>query len=332
MITTNECFAGFGGFRAACEQHGIRTVWGCEIDPHARRGYKHFWGDELAVGDINDVTNDNDASLIPDHDLLTGGFPCPTFSLAGVPKLRSLGREDGFRDITRGTLFFNLCDILDKKRPRAFVFENVKNLQSHDGGYTMLVIKHALSHLDYNARFRIIDAASWVPQHRERTIIVGFREDLMLEPTTALWDIEVPATRPVDLADILEPEPDPKYTLTDGTWAFHQRHKAKNEENGKGFGYGLIEPPFEGKITRTLSHRYHKDGAEILIAQPGQNPRMLTPLECLRLQGFPSHLEAGLYQAGLADAKLWMGFGNAVAAPAMAAVIGRVKRLLEDGN
>lgn len=274
---------------------------------------------------VYNISVEEDESYIADGVVVHN---CPTFSLAGVPKLRSLNRPDGFRDTTRGTLFFDLCRILEAKRPPALVFENVKNLKSHDGGRTIGVMMNALANLDYNVRYRVFDAAHWVPQHRERTYIVGFREDLPIDPVSVLWNLDIPEVRPVDLADIMEPNPDPKYTLKDGTWAFHQRHKENSKKSGKGFGYGIIEPPFEGKITRTLSHRYHKDGAEILIAQPGMNPRMLSPMECLRLQGFPKALETRLYEVGLSDARLWMGFGNAIAVPAMAAVLRRVKLLL----
>ena len=327
-MTTAEPFAGFGGFRAACDQNGLQTVWGCENDPYARRAYRHFWGEEPAGGDITT----EDTGGIPDHDILTGGFPCQPFSRAGVSKLISLGRGHGFADITKGTLFFDLCRILEAKHPSAFVFENVKNIRTHDKGRTMEVILSSLADLGYYVRYRLIDASHWLPQHRERVYIVGFRDELGLEPMTALWDIEIPPTRLAGLEDVLEPEPDPSYTLKNGVWELHLRHRANSLAKGSSFGYGLIEPPFEGKITRTLLHRYYKDGAEILIAQPGKIPRTLTPLECLRLQGFPAHLEPGLYDSGLSNDRLYIGFGNAVPVPVASTVVGRVKRLLEGGG
>jgi DNA (cytosine-5)-methyltransferase 1 len=327
-MNTVECFAGFGGFRAAADGNGIDTIWGCEIDRYARKAYEHFWGDVLEGEDITQV----DASSIPDHDILTGGFPCQSFSLAGVPKHQSLGRPHGFMDKTRGTLFFDLCRILDERRPPAFVFENVKNIRSHNGGKTLDVILSTLAELDYHVGHQVIDAANWVPQHRERTFFVGFRDDLEIDPSSVLWQLNTPETRPVDLSDVIESDPDPKYTLGDGTWAFHIRHLENCRAKGKGFGYGLIEPPFEGKTTRTLSHRYHKDGAEILIAQPGMNPRKLTPIECLRLQGFPEHLENGLYDSGLSDTRLWMGFGNSVAVPVVSEILRMVRLLLEEAG
>ena len=329
MLTQAECFAGLGGFRAAAEQNHIATVWSCEIDPYARKGYAALWGEAPTEEDITKVVADS----IPDFDILTGGFPCQSFSIAGVSKLGSLGREHGFADPTRGTLFFDLCRILDAKRPAAFVFENVKNLVSHDKGNTFATILEALTVRGYRVGYRVVDAAGWLPQHRERVYIVGFRDGQ--DPTAALWGMEKPVQVPDFGLDILQSEAPAKYTLTDGTWACLQRHKANSKAKGNGFGYGLIEQPYEGKVTRTLSHRYYKDGGEILLEQPGRNPRRLTPRECMRLMGFSDDRtfrnERKLVEnSGLSDCRLYMGLGNAIAVPPMAELLRKVKGLLAE--
>ena len=322
MLTTAEPFAGFGGFRAAAEQNDIETIWSCEIDKYARRGYESFWGEAPTATDITKVV----AETMPDFDILTGGWPCQSFSLAGVSKLSSLGRSHGFEDPLRGPLFFELCRILQAKRPRAFVFENVKNLFHHDGGNTFAVIEDALRNLDYYFVSGVVDAVGWLPQHRKRVYLVGFRRDLDIRPGTHfVTGLQRPEDR-VRLDEILEVDPDPKYTLTDGMWACLQRHKGNSKAKGNGFGYGLIEPSFEDKVTRTLSHRYYKDGGEILISQEGQNPRRLTPTECLRLQGFPAWRADNM--SALSDCRWYMGLGNAVAVPPMAELLRQVKLVL----
>lgn len=314
-----DLFAGIGGLRLAMESAGARCVYSSEWNKFSRQTYKANFG-ETPDGDITQVPADD----IPDHNILVGGFPCQPFSVAGVSKKRSLGRATGFEDETQGTLFFDVCRILAAKRPKAFFLENVKNLTSHDHGRTFEVIKQSLDSLDYEVFYRVLDAQDYVPQHRERIIIVGFDRKRYGRLTNFSFVFPTPNNKPV-LADILEHDVPAKYTLSDKLWAYLQAYAAKHRAAGNGFGYGLARP--EG-ISRTLSARYHKDGSEILIPQEGTNPRRLTPRECARLQGFPDS-----FIIPVSDTQAYRQFGNSVAVPLMSevakALIAELQRLDE---
>ena len=297
-----DLFAGIGGMRIALERLGGRCVYSSEWNKFSAQTYETNFGDPPA-GDIREV----DASEVPDHDLLTAGFPCQPFSIAGVSKKRSLNMPDGFADETQGTLFFDIARIIREKRPRAFLLENVKNLKSHDGGRTFGVITDALEGLGYDIHHRVIDASAVVPQHRERVFIVGFDS-----PT----DFGFPSMPEggVPLGSILEGQVPEKYTLGDNLWKTLQRHAANSRKKGNGFGYGLAN--LRG-ISRTLSARYYKDGSEVLIPQEGRNPRRLTPRECARLMGFPDG-----FKIPVSDTQAYRQFGNAVVPPVVEIVAG----------
>ena len=298
-----DLFAGIGGFRIAFDDNGAKCVYSNEWNPYCQKTYTANFGD-LPEGDITKVK----ANDIPDHDILVGGFPCQPFSIAGVSKKQSLGRATGFEDKTQGTLFFDVCRIIKEKRPKAFLLENVKNLTSHDRGRTFKVIKEALEELDYQIFYKILDGQAFVPQHRERIVIVGFDRKRYGNDITYEFDIKPVEPKPV-VSDILEPVVDDKYTLTDKLWNYLQAYANKHKEAGNGFGYGLA--PLDG-ITRTLSARYYKDGSEILIPQEGKNPRRLTPRECARLQGFPD-----TFKIVVSDTQAYKQFGNSVVVPLM---------------
>lgn len=312
-----DLFAGIGGLRLAMESAGALCVYSSEWNKFSRQTYEANFG-EVPDGDITQVP----ASEIPDHSVLVGGFPCQPFSVAGVSKKRSLGRATGFEDETQGTLFFDVCRILDAKRPKAFFLENVKNLTSHDHGRTFEVIEQSLDSLDYDVFYRVLDAQDYVPQHRERIVIIGFdRRRYGIDPEFP-FDFPKPEIKPV-LADILERDVPEKYTLSDKLWAYLQAYAAKHRAAGNGFGYGLAHP--DG-VARTLSARYHKDGSEILIPQEGRNPRRLTPRECARLQGFPDS-----FVIPVSDTQAYRQFGNSVAVPLMSevakALVAELRRL-----
>lgn len=303
-----DLFAGVGGFRLALERLGGTCLFSSEWDKYAQKTYK-AWFDDTPQGDIRKIK----PSEIPDHDLLAAGFPCQPFSIAGVSKKNSLGRAHGFKDATQGTLFFNLATIIEIKRPPILFLENVKNLQSHDAGRTWEVIRNTLESLDYYVFHKVIDAAGWVPQHRERIYIVGFdKRSFGTRPPFEFPD--PPEEGRADLADILEPSPDPKYTLTDHLWKYLQAYAERHRAKGNGFGFGLADLH---QVTRTLSARYYKDGSEILIPQRGRNPRRLTPRECARLMGFPDEL-----RIVVSDTQAYRQFGNAVV-PKVVEAIGR---------
>jgi len=309
MTTFIDLFAGIGGFRLAFESVGGRCVFASEWDAQAQLTYAANFG-HTPEGDITRIPPES----IPDHDILTAGFPCQPFSIAGVTKANALGIAHGFEHKTQGTLFFNVAEIIATKRPAAFVLENVKHLKSHDRGNTFRVIMETLERdLGYYSYHQIIDARAFVPQHRERIYIVGFREPRPFQFPT------LPDLRP-RLRDILEPDVAPKYTLTDHLWNYLQAYAKKHRAKGNGFGFGLAD--LDG-VTRTLSARYYKDGSEILIPQEGKNPRRLTPRECARLMGFPDN-----YQIVVSDTRAYRQFGNSVVVPVIRAVAEQVIRTL----
>ena len=323
-FTFVDLFAGIGGLRRAMESTGGRCVFTSEWDRFAQQTYLANFPDNRPIaGDIRDV----EAADIPDHDVLVAGFPCQPFSIAGVSKKNALGRLHGFQDETQGTLFFDVLRILKAHRPAAFLLENVKNLTSHDRGRTFEVIRRKLAEeLGYSLHLRVIDAGHFVPQHRERIVMVGFRDKVAFS-----WDdLTLPAYGHRRLRDILHPEdgseqpeghftvgPDArindKYTLTPGLWQYLQDYAAKHKAKGNGFGFGLVDG---SNISRTLSARYYKDGSEILINRgEGKNPRRLTPRECARLMGYGDD-----FRIPVSDTQAYKQFGNSVAVPVFAEV------------
>ena len=300
-----DLFAGIGGIRLAFQNLGGKCVFTSEWDTYSKKTYDTNFG-EVPFGDITKI-NENE---IPDHDILLGGFPCQPFSIAGVSKKNALGRAHGFLDETQGTLFFDVARIIKHKMPKAFMLENVKNLVSHDKGKTFTVIKETLKELGYSIHFKVLDGQHFVPQHRERIIIVGFNNKVFKGEET----FEFPKMGDTKFAirDILEEEVDPKYTLSDKLWNYLQEYAKKHKAKGNGFGFGLTN--LDG-ISRTMSARYYKDGAEILIPQDGLNPRRLTPRECARLQGFSDS-----FIIPVSDNQAYKQFGNSVVTPLIQAV------------
>ena len=300
-FTFIDLFAGIGGMRLAYDNVGGKCVYSNEWNKYSQQTYYANFG-EQPDGDITKV----DAKSIPDHDVLVAGFPCQPFSIAGVSKKISMGRKTGFEDKTQGTLFFDVCRILKEKRPKAFMLENVKNLKSHDKGRTFKTILESLEELNYKVFYEVLDGQGFVPQHRERIIIVGFDMDRYGDGIDFSFDIVPLKEKPI-MKDILEKKVDEKYTLSDKLWTYLQNYAAKHKAAGNGFGYGIA--PLDG-VSRTMSARYYKDGSEILIAQKGKNPRRLTPRECARLQGFPDD-----FVIPVSDTQAYRQFGNSVVVP-----------------
>jgi DNA (cytosine-5)-methyltransferase 1 len=325
-----DLFAGIGGMRLGFERAGGRCVFTSEWNKYAQQTYRqNFKSDHNLAGDITKI----DAEDVPDHDVLLAGFPCQPFSIAGVSKKNALGRKHGFEDETQGTLFFDVARIIKAKQPQAFLLENVKNLVSHDKGNTFRVICRALrEELGYQVHTKVVDARHFVPQHRERILIVGFREGADF----SFDDLVLPEQGPL-MASILHPEDgseaadgrftigpkakvNEKYVLTDHLWRYLQDYAAKHQAKGNGFGFGLVTGE---RVARTLSARYYKDGSEILVARGrNRNPRRLTPRECARLMGFPDTFDLN----GVSDTQLYKQFGNSVAVP----VIAEVARLMAE--
>lgn len=335
-----DLFAGIGGLRRGFELAGGECVFTCEKDRFCQKTYRTNYDCDHEIAD--DITT-VEAKSIPRHDVLLAGFPCQPFSIAGVSKKNALNRPHGFRCEAQGTLFFDVARILEYHRPRAFLLENVKNLVNHDRGHTFAVIMRTLrDELGYNVSTRVIDARLWVPQHRERIFIVGFRDTNKF----TLDDLPLPnAFASPKLASILhsedgseEPEKhytrgtralvDPRYTLSDHLWRYLQDYAEKHRQKGNGFGFGLFGP---NDVARTLSARYFKDGSEILIRQKRKPPRRLTPRECARLMGF-DHGGNSRFNIPVSDTQAYKQFGNAVVVPVAEAVARHMKPWLCVGN
>ena len=317
-FTFIDLFSGMGGFRLAMQAQGGKCVFSSEWNAYSQKTYFANFG-EMPFGDI---TKEVTKSYIPKHfDVLCAGFPCQPFSIAGVSKKKSLGRETGFKDKTQGTLFFDVADIISRHRPKAFYLENVKNLTSHDKGNTFRIIRETLEELNYSLHYQVMDGQTYVPQHRERIMIVGFDRERYNGEEQFEFPEQHEATR--SIREILDPDIDPKYTLSDKLWLYLQNYAEKHRAKGNGFGFGLVD--LNG-ITRTLSARYYKDGSEILIPQgEGMNPRRLSPRECARLMGYPDEYRIDC----VSDVQAYRQCGNSVIVPLITAVSEQIIKTME---
>ena len=311
-FTFIDLFAGIGGLRKAFEPYG-ECLFSSELNEYSKKTYCENFPGSSVSGDITKIESKD----IPDHDILLAGFPCQPFSIAGISSREYWGQNHGFKDKTQGTLFFDICRILEEKKPKAFLLENVKNLQTHDKKKTFRVIIDSLEELGYHVNVKVIDAGKIVPQHRERIFIVGFKEPLDFEFP------ELKDTKP-QLKNILQKKVDEKYTLLDGTWNALQRHKKRHSEKGNGFGYSMAD---KNGVSNTLSARYYKDGGEILIDQEEKNPRRLTPRECARLMGFPDS-----FKIPVSDNQAYRQFGNAVVVPVVRKIARAMVKCMAEGK
>jgi len=321
-FTFIDLFAGIGGFRVAMQNVGGKCVFTSEWDKFAKQTYERNYG-ETPYGDITKIPEQE----IPDHDVLCAGFPCQPFSLAGVSKKNSMGRKHGFEDETQGTLFFDVKRIIAEKRPKAFMLENVKNLISHDKGRTFEIIKKSLSEdLGYVVNWKIVNGARWVPQNRQRLFIVGYDPDQITIDSDDIVIPEVPSKTYCypGLSSIIKRDV-ANHTLGPGTWDTLVRHKANHAKKGNGFGYGLHEWPIgNDEITRTISARYHKDGAEVLIEQKGTRPRRLTVSEAMQLQGY----DPRKFVFPVSNTQAYKQIGNSVVVPAVQACAEEISRIV----
>ncbi len=327
-FTFIDLFAGIGGFRIAMQELGGKCVYSSEFDAQAQKTYLANYG-EMPFGDI---TKELTKSFIPDNfDVLCGGFPCQAFSLAG--------KRLGFEDETRGTLFFEIEDILRRKQPKAFFLENVKGLLIHKGGKTIQTILEHLDDAGYDVvPPQIVNAMDFgVPQHRERVYIIGFRKDLHIdisqfkypEPTT-------PDGKRVHFIDVREETPVPaKYYLSTQYVATLVAHKARHEAKGNGFGYEIINDNEVanaivvggmGRERNLVIDKRQKDLTPTTNIKGVVNTdgiRRMTPREWARLQGFPEN-----FKIVVADASAYKQFGNSVAIPAIKATAKKELELL----
>lgn len=335
-FTFIDLFAGIGGFRMALQNLGGQCVFSSEWDAQAQKTYFANYG-EVPFGDI---TSEQTKQFIPDNfDILCAGFPCQAFSLAG----KRLGFEE-----TRGTLFFDVAEILRRKQPKAFFLENVKGLAIHDKGRTLKTILNTLDEIGYTVvPPQIVNAMYFgVPQHRERIYIVGFRKDLGINPEDFAYPEQKEVT--THFIDIREKDPvSAKYYLSTTYVDTLIRHKARHESKGNGFGYAIVgDNEVANAIvvggmgrernividtrqtdltpTTRIKGEYNKDGW-----------RRMTPREWGALQGYPVYDKGDgspVFQIPVADASAYKQFGNSVAVPAIQATAHQLLKVLSDRN
>ena len=333
-FTFIDLFAGIGGFRMAFQNLGGQCVFSSEWDAQAQKTYFANYG-EVPFGDI---TSEQTKQYIPDNfDILCAGFPCQAFSLAG----KRLGFEE-----TRGTLFFDVAEILRRKQPKAFFLENLNGLAIHDKGTTLKTILNTLDEIGYMVPDpQIVNAMYFgVPQHRERIYIVGFRKDLGITKE----DFEYPEQKVVTkrFIDIREKEPvSAKYYLSTTYQNTLIAHKARHESKGNGFGYEII--PDDGIANAIVVGGMGRERNIVIdTRQTDLTPttnikgeynhdgwRRMTPREWGALQGYPVYDNgdgAPVFQIPVADASAYKQFGNSVAVPAIQATAQQLLKVLSD--
>ena len=332
MLKSIDLFAGIGGIRLGFDRafgDSIKTVFVSEWDEYAQKTYKANFHDDFEIaGDITKISVDD----IPDFDICLAGFPCQAFSLAGQRK----GFKDDYKGMARGTLFFDVARICEKKKPKVIFCENVKGLTIHDKGRTFEIITETLKQIGYKPFEQILNSRDFgVPQNRERIYIVAFRNDIA--PEEFIFPTPVDSSKRI--RDIIEEKPvAAKYYLSDVYMETLKRHKARHEAKGHGFGYeirdwddvagaivcggmgrerNLIIDKRQTDLTPTthIKGEINKDGV-----------RKMTPREWARLQGFPDDFELVL-----ADVHLYKQFGNSVTVPVIEAIAKKVKEVLENG-
>ncbi len=304
-----DLFAGIGGIRKGFE-HICETVYANDFDSSACKTYSANFG-EIDCSDLRDVVKNMDKK-IPKFDILLGGFPCQSFSIAG--------KRQGFAD-TRGTMFFEVEKILEKYKPKAFLLENVRNLENHDKGNTLKVILTVLTEkLGYDVHYKVMNAKDFgVPQNRPRIYIVGFKKKV---------DFKFPEpTKRVKLKSILEKKVDPKHYISQMYYEGLERHRNRHAEKGNGFGYMVLDPEGianalvvggmgrERNLIKDKPINVYKNGMDKKLTKNTLGLRKLTIRECARLQGFPD-----TFHFPVKDGPAYKQLGNSVAVPVMKAV------------
>lgn len=320
-----DLFAGIGGFRIALQNLGGKCIFTSEWDKYAQITYKENFG-EVPFGDI---TKDSTKKYIPEKfDVLCGGFPCQPFSHAGLKK--------GFDD-TRGTLFFDVIDIVNRRRetdyPVKVIFlENVRGLKNHDKGNTLRTILRTLDELGYNVKTEVLNSKNFgLPQNRPRIFIVAWLKGIITDFKFPLGidnndniifnDKDLKNIKLTNVGEILLDNPDSKYTISDKLFAGHIRRRKEHKEKGNGFGFSSVND--NTQYTSTISARYYKDGSEILVEQENANPRKLTPREAANLQGYPEN-----FIIPVSDNQAYKQFGNSVSVPVIQTVFNEIKKQL----
>ena len=330
MLKSIDLFAGIGGIRLGFEQafgKELKTVFVSEWDESAQKTYKANFTDDFEIaGDITKISEDD----IPDFDICLAGFPCQAFSLAGQRK----GFKDDYKGMSRGTLFFDVARICEKKKPKVIFCENVKGLTIHDKGRTFDIIKNTLREIGYEPFEDILNSKDFgVPQNRERIYIVAFRKDIA--PKEFIFTTPTDSSKRIK--DILEGPVPAKYYLSECYMQTLRNHKARHAAKGHGFGYeirdwddvaGAIVCGGMGRERNLIIDKRQTDLTPTTHIKGEINKdgiRKMTPREWARLQGFPDN-----YKLVLADVHLYKQFGNSVTVPVIRAIAEKVKEVLKN--
>lgn len=301
MVTFFDAFAGAGGFHLALSSVGFECVGACEIDKFARHTYRTNFEYTPVWEDMSNLPYDE----LPDFDILTGGFPCQSFSTAGQRK--------GFDD-PRGNLMWDMLELVKRKQPKAVIFENVKGFTTAEDGKYVKALQDELSSMGYSSTYKVLNSKNFgLPQSRERMYMLATNQTVFGVPAADMINLpEKPLFSEVStprVGDILEESVHPKYTLSDKMWVWLAKRAKDLEERGSGFNaYTLVDA--DTPYTRTIPKRYYKDGKEALLVQEGKNPRRLTPREIARLQGFPDS-----FRFPVSDTQAYQQMGNAISVP-----------------
>ena len=308
MLKTIDLFAGIGGIRIGFENAGFESVFSNDFEPMCKQTYDlNFETSKLHIEDIRNI----DPECLPDFDFLLGGFPCQAFSIAG--------HRQGFDDEkNRGNLFFYIAEILKVKQPMGFLLENVKNLKTHDSGRTFQIIQNILSDLGYHVKFQVLNTMNYgnVPQNRERIYIVGFKS--LEQCMTFSFPDEIPLTKTIK--DVLEDQVDSKYYYN-GKPLYDRIKNDVTDENKVYQWRRQYVRENKKNVCPTLTANMGTGGHNVPIIKDSIGIRKLTPLECLRLQGFPD----SYLLPQIADGALYKQVGNSVSVP----VIERIAKQIE---
>lgn len=310
---TLDLFAGVGGIRLGFEKAGFKTVFANDFDKTCKDTYDlNFSEPKLTIGDIWKL----DIKEIPNFEVLLGGFPCQAFSIAGYRK--------GFKE-ARGNLFFRIAEILEERKPEAFLLENVKNLKGHDKGKTFKIIEKTLKDLGYHIKSKVLNSMIHgnVPQNRERIFIVGFLDKEKAEAFD--FPHEIPLTK--NFRELTANEEDDKYYYNDKPLY----EKIKNDINSEFTVYQwrrrYVRANKKG-VVPTLTANMGLGGHNVPIIKNHKGIRKLTPKECFLLQGFPKRFKL----PNLADSKLYHQAGNSVTVPVIQRMAENIRVVLEGGR
>ena len=310
---TIDLYAGIGGIRLGFEKAGFETVFANDYDPYCKFTYDiNFKDTPLIVGDIGEI----DPKTLPDFDFLLGGFPCQPFSVAGYRK--------GFEDTDRGNQFFNIVRILKVKKPMGFLLENVKNLKGHDKGKTFKIIEETLKEIGYHIKVQVLNSMEYgnVPQNRERVYIVGFKN----KKNTDRFSFPLPIELKAKITDLLE-ESVPKKYYYEGTSLYPKlKDSIKNRDTVYQWRRQYVRENKKG-VCPTLTANMGMGGHNVPIILDKKGIRKLTPLECLRIQGFPKSYKI---PQGIADSRIYKQAGNSVTVTVMERVAKNIIKAIKE--